>query len=171
MPKGFLSWVFSRLLLQRSQSSSVPQRDGIYLFALYLHRMHSYLTTMGAFTTPFVKGFCLPPCEQDTPSFREAQLHRTECNSTLPSLKWLEHWEHMPCPAQSLSSTLFFRHRERGEEDAGKKKICIPVHHSSLTNILSGWSLLYRIFTVWGRRCPSEARCFSRILSLKLNAK
>lgn len=136
MPKGFLSWVFSRLLLQRSQSSSVPQRDGIYLFALYLHRMHSYLTTMGAFTTPFVKGFCLPPCEQDTPSFREAQLHRTECNSTLPSLKWLEHWEHMPCPAQSLSSTLFFRHREGGKKMLGRKR-------SAFLFIIAAWLTFY----------------------------
>lgn len=73
------------------------------------------------------------------PSGRHSCTEKREFNKALPSHKALEHWEHMPCPAQTFSSTLLFRDRKRRQEDAGKKKrsLCLFAIASWLTFYLA----------------------------------
>lgn len=111
------------------------QMELIYLHNICLECIHT--TTMDAFITSFPKGFCLSPCEHKAPSSRETQLHKEEVTKLFTPI---HDWNtESTCPAQHRHWVqLYFSDRERWQEDAGKKKICVPFHHSSLTYILFG---------------------------------
>lgn len=165
MPKGFLSWVSSKLLLQRSKHSSAPKEEGIGSFAYYLHRSPAFIPDFKrCLYHPSLKGIL---CRWK-PSFKETPLHRKRGRTASP-FPTVNVWdtEHLPCPAthtQTFRSTSLFRDREKGRKMLERKSM--PAHRSILTNILFGSSLLCSIYRGWRRHCPPKSKCCSRVPSL-----
>lgn len=129
----------------------------------------SCLTLKGTFTTFLSKGFCMSPYGDESPPSRKHSCTGREGASLAPSPESMTGTPR----AFALSShigrhvqvSFIVQRQVKWQEDAGSKKFSMCVRHGIQTNILYILILLCSICSAWGRHCPPESECCSRLPS------